>query len=51
MKDDLVKNYNVSPVKIRKAGLEELESIKKEELLAQTRNSSKQPRGGIHAVS
>ena len=24
MQDDLVKNYNVSPIKIRKAGLEEM---------------------------
>ena len=28
MQDDLVKNYSVSPVKIRKAGIEEMQSLK-----------------------
>ena len=28
MQDDLVKNYSVSPVKIRKAGIEEMKSLK-----------------------
>ena len=38
MQDDLVKNYNVSPVKIRKAGIEEMKSLKNDELLSQSRN-------------
>jgi len=34
LQDDLVKNYSVSPVKIRRAGLEEMQSLKNEEMLA-----------------
>ena len=38
MQDELVKDFNVSPVKIRKAGIEEMQSLKKEEMIAQSRN-------------
>lgn len=34
MQDELVKNYNVSPVKIRKAGIEEMQTLKKQEMIA-----------------
>ena len=41
MKDDLVNNYSVSPLKIRKAGLEEMQSLQHEQQqLEQSRNSS-----------
>ena len=49
MQDELVKNYSVSPVKIRKAGLEEMQSLKNEEMLAQSRNGS--GKGGHHSAS
>lgn len=45
MQDDLVKNYSVSPVKIRKAGIEEMKSLKNEEMLQQSRNSNHQQIG------
>ena len=38
LKEDLIKNYNVSPIKIRKAGLEELEQLKQEEMIAQAQS-------------
>ena len=47
MQDDLVKNYNVSPIKIRKAGIEEMQSLKREEQMAQSRNHTDQSRGNL----
>ena len=35
MKEELVRNYSVSPLKVRRAGLEEVQSLMSE---AQTRN-------------
>jgi len=46
-----VKNYNVSPVKIRKAGIEEMKSLKNQEMMAASRNAiSKREQSASHKV-
>lgn len=47
LRDDLVNNYNVSPIKIRRAGLEEMQKIKQEEMLAKSRNDSASVKGKL----
>lgn len=49
LQDDLVKNYNVSPVKIRKAGIEEMQSLKNQELLQESRNRNSNARDHSHS--
>ena len=40
LREELINSYNVSPIKIRRAGLEEMQQIRQQEMIAQTRNGS-----------